>query len=92
MAKTAGIIARDGTRITGLTRHGVNRAIGDYAKRAATKPDAILEALKNPSKIVGGVDTRGRPFKIYMGRHARVVVNPDTGKIVSTNPVTGSGR
>jgi hypothetical protein len=92
MAKGGCIVAKDGTKITGLTRHGVNRVISDNAQRAATKPSAILEALKNSSKIVDGVDTRGRPFKVFTGQHARVVVNPDSGKIVSTNPVTGNRR
>ncbi len=48
--------------ITGLTRHGVDRVIGDGAKRAGTKPDAILDAVRNPTKITEGVDSLGRPF------------------------------
>jgi RHS repeat-associated protein len=85
------IVAKDGTKITGLTKHGVNRAIGDGAERASTRPEAILDALKNPITIKEGVDKLGRPFKIFQGTNARVVVNPQTGKIVSTNPLSGAG-
>ena len=67
-ANSAGIIAQDGTSITGLTKHGVDRVIGDGAKRAGTRPDAILDAVKNPTKIKEGVDSLGRPFKIYTGK------------------------
>ena len=90
-AKGTGLVAKDGTAITGLTKHGVDRAIGDGAKRAGTRPDAILDAIKNPTKIKEGVDNLGRPFKIYTGENARVVINPATGKIISTNPLSREG-
>jgi len=86
-----GIVAQNGTRVTGFTRHGINRAIGDGAKRAGTKPQAILDALENPQKIVSGVDKQGRPFQIFTGQNARVVVNPQTGNVVSVNPLSGAG-
>ena len=85
------IVAKDGTEITGLTKHGVDRVIGAGAKRAGTQPDAILDAVKNPTKIKEGVDNLGRPFKVYTGESARVVINPETGKIVSTNPLSREG-
>jgi hypothetical protein len=85
------IVAQDGTKITGYTEHAVNRAIGDTAERAGTKAQSILDALKNPRKIVSGVDSQGRPFKIFTGQTARVIVNPQTGNIVSVNPLSGAG-
>lgn len=85
------IVARNGTEITGFTRHGINRAIGDGASRAGVKPQAVLDALKNPGKIVDGVDDLGRPFQVFHGANARVVVNPKTGQIVSMNPLSGAG-
>jgi RHS repeat-associated protein len=85
------IVAKNGTRVTGLTRHGVNRAIGDTASRAGTKPQAILDALKNPQRIVDGIDSKGRPFQVFFGENARVVVNPQTGRIISTNPLSAAG-
>jgi RHS repeat-associated protein len=90
-AKGGEIIAQNGTKITGFTGHGIERVIGDTANRAGTKPQAILDALKNPQKIVGGVDQQGRPFQIFTGGDARVVVNPQTGKVISVNPLSGAG-
>lgn len=91
-ASEAGIVASNGTRIIGFTRHGINRAIGDAAERAGTRPQAILDAVKNPtSEIVEGIDTQGRPFQIFRGANARVIVNPQTGQIVSTNLLSAAG-
>jgi hypothetical protein len=87
----AEIVASNGTRIVGFTRHGVDRAIGDAASQAGTKPQAILDALRNPTKIVEGIDKQGRPFQVFTGRDARVVVNPETGRIVSVNPLSRRG-
>ena len=78
-------------QINGFTKHGINRAIGDGGKRAGTRPDAILDALRNPVKTKSGVDDLGRPYMIYTGKNARVVVNPGTNQIISTNPLSGSG-
>jgi RHS repeat-associated protein len=90
------ITAANGTKIKGLTEHGVDRAIGDGAPgvagaRAGTRPEAILDALKNPESIKSGVDSQGRPFQVFTGQNARVVVNPESGKIVSVNPTSGAG-
>ncbi len=85
------IIAKDGTEITGFTKHGVDRAVGDGGKRAGTKPQAILDALRNPKSIKEGVDDLDRPFKTFKGENARVVTNPETGNIVSTNPTSRVG-
>ncbi len=88
---SGGIVAQNGTRIGGYAKHGIDRAIGDGASRAGTSPSAILDALKNPSKITSGVDKLGRPFEIFTGNNARVVVNPQTGKIISVNPLGRGG-
>jgi hypothetical protein len=87
----SGILASDGTRISGFTGHGVDRVIGDGAKRAGVKPQALLDAIRNPTKITEGVDGLGRPYKIYTGSDARVVVNPQTGRVVSVNPLSRAG-
>lgn len=91
MGNRGKIIAQDGTEITGFTKHGIDRVIGDDALRAGVKPEALLDALKNPEKVVSGVDDLGRPFVRYYGKDARVVVNPQTGQIISVNPLTGAG-
>jgi hypothetical protein len=90
-ARCISIVAKNGTKITGFTGHGIERAIGDAAKRAGVKPQAILDALHNPTTITSGVDQLGRPFQIFTGENARVVVNPQTGQVVSVNPLSGAG-
>jgi hypothetical protein len=85
------IVAKGGTRVTGFTEHGMLRAIGNGAERAGTTPQAILNALKNPVKVVSGIDGQGRPFEIFTGQSARVVVNPLSGKIIAVNPLSGAG-
>jgi RHS repeat-associated protein len=92
----SGIEAANGTVITGFTEHGVDRAIGDAAAgtpgaRAGTRPQAILDAIKNPTKVTSGVDSQGRPYQVFTGKDARVVVNPSSGRIVSVNPLSGAG-
>lgn len=86
------IVTSNGIEITGLTRHGINRAIGDGGSRAGVRPEAILDAMKNPLKIIEGVDDLGRPFHVFHGASARVVVNPQSGRVVSMNPLSRAGR
>jgi hypothetical protein len=86
-----GIVARNGTVVTGYAGHGVERAIGDGGKRAGTSLEAILEALRNPRRISVGIDNLGRPFEIFYGPNARVGVNPETGEIFTVNPFNRRG-
>jgi len=90
-AKTIEIVAQNGTKITGFTKHGIDRVVGDGAKRAGVKPEALLDALKNPKKVTSGIDSQGRPYQVFKGQDARVVVNPKTGQLISTNPLLGAG-
>jgi len=89
--KNAGIFAQNGTKVSGFTRHGIDRAVGDTYDRAGTTPKAILDALKSPLKIESRRDAAGLPAQIFFGRDARVIVNPDTGQIVSVNPLSSIG-
>ena len=86
-----GIVAQNGTTITGYSKHGINRAIGNGFERAGTSQKAILEALKKPKHIKSGIDDLGRPFEIFTGPNARVIVNPQTREIVSVNPLGRGG-
>lgn len=83
--------AKNGVRISGWTRHGLNRAIGISSTRVGTRITSIADALKNPISIKGGFDSLGRPVQVFIGRSARVVINPQTGQIVSVNPLSRLG-
>jgi hypothetical protein len=89
-AAKGGIEAANGLKITGFTSHGVDRAIGSIG-RSGVKPDAILDALKNPLKINNVVtDQLGRQSQRFIGQFGEVVVNPQTGRIISVNPTSTS--
>ncbi|MDP3390426.1 MAG: RHS repeat-associated core domain-containing protein, partial [Methylococcaceae bacterium] len=88
VAKT-GIEAKNGLKIEGFTGHGVDRAIGNGSDRAGVSPQGILDALKNPLKI-GDVktDQLGRQSQRFIGETGEVVVNPQTGRVISVNPTS----
>jgi len=78
-----GFNAANGVRITGMTLHAVERA----AERGITKP-AIFNTLTNPLKIGRIVtDAAGRQSQRFFGRLGEVAINPETGKILSVNPI-----
>jgi len=41
---------------------------------AGTRTQAILDALKNPVKIISCADKQGRPFQEFIGKAAEAVV------------------
>jgi hypothetical protein len=86
LAKNADEIAETTVKVTGFTKHGLNRAI-----QRGVKTPAILDAIKNPLKI-GKVttDAFGRQSQRYIGKSAEVVISPQTGKIISVNPTSSS--
>ena len=76
----------NGIKITGFTKHGLNRAI-----ERGVKPDAILDALKNPLKTGEVItDQLGRQSQRFIGRFSEVVVSPQSGKIISVNPTSAN--
>jgi len=77
-----GIETVNGIKITGFTKHGLNRTI-----ERGVKPNAVLDAIKNPLKV-GNVSTDaiGRQSQRFVGKFGEVVVNPQTGKVISVNP------
>lgn len=64
------ILAED---IAGFSKHGINRAIS-----RGVGPEAILDAVKNPIRILPQPNGTAR----YVGRRAVVVLNP-AGKVVT---------
>jgi len=88
-AAEAGIVTKNGIKIEGFTGHGINRAIGDGAQRQGVSPRGILDALKDPLHIKPvKVDDLGRSSQRFVGQQGSVVVNPESGKIISVNPVS----
>ncbi|SES18334.1 Phage minor capsid protein 2 [Streptococcus gallolyticus] len=77
-----GVKAVDNVEITGISKHIAERAV----ERGGTI-QTLTDALINPLEVT---DTRydkdGLPSKQYRGAVSTVVVNPDTGNVVSTNP------
>ncbi len=76
--------AGEAVQISGykLTKHAVER----MAERGVSK-EAVEDALDNPIKI-NSIKIRpdGLRSQRYIGKKAEVVINPDEGSIVSTNP------
>ena len=87
VAESGGIVAQNGTKIAGFRGHGIDRAIGDGAQRAGTNPQSILDALKIPESIKGGVDPQGRPYQKFFGSNATVTV----GRVVTVWPTSAAG-
>ena len=84
------ITVANGLKVNGFAGHAVNRAIGS-AGRAVVKPSAMLDALKNPLKIKNVViDQLGRQSQRFIGQFGEVVINPQTGRIISVNPTSSS--
>ena len=89
-ARAAGGAATRGApiagKIEGFTIHGVDQAI-----TRGVKPASILDAVKNPLKVKDVItDSLGRASQRYIGRGAEVVLNPQTGKVISVNPTSSA--
>ncbi|GLB80168.1 hypothetical protein SalAn1F4_11010 [Streptococcus alactolyticus] len=72
--------AVDNVEITGISKHTTERAI----ERGGTI-QTLTDALINPLEVTNTkYDKDGLPSKQYRGAVSTVVVNPDTGNVVST--------
>jgi RHS repeat-associated protein len=77
------LITPNGTIVT-FAKAGLNKIIS-----RKIGPEALKDAVKNPLTIKDVVyDNLGRPSQRYLGRYAEVVINPESGKIVSANPMS----
>lgn len=86
VATKTGIQTANGIKITGSAKHGLDRAI-----ERGVKPIVILDAIKNPLKTRNVVtDQLGRQSQRFIGQFGEVVVNPQTGKVISVNPTSSS--
>ncbi|MCD8031006.1 MAG: hypothetical protein LUF85_09360, partial [Bacteroides sp.] len=79
----AGILTSNGIKLQGFTKHGLNRAI-----ERGVRPDAIKDAIQNPLKVNPvRMDDKGASQR-FIGRQAEVVINPQTGQVISINPAS----
>jgi len=69
-----------GTSITGFTRHGIERVI-----ERGVSPQAILDAVRNPTLVIKAVDQAGRVSYKYLGKEAVVVLNK-LGQVITAWP------
>ncbi len=81
---TKSVSAANGVKVTGFTKHGLNQKMN-----RGVKSSSVLDAVKNPLKTGDvKIDGAGRPSQRFTGAKAEVAVNPQTGKVVSTNPTS----
>ncbi|MFY0604496.1 MAG: hypothetical protein JXQ93_11130, partial [Flavobacteriaceae bacterium] len=81
---TKSVTAANGVKVTGFTKHGLNQKMN-----RGVKSSSVLDAVKNPLKTGDvKIDGAGRPSQRFTGAKAEVAVNPETGKVVSTNPTS----
>lgn len=77
-------VTSDGVKVTSLSSHGQDRALDETRN---ISDQAIVEALHHPLDVGEvRIDEKGRPSKRYIGYHATVNVNPDTGVITTVWP------
>lgn len=68
-----------GIKITGISEHTVDRAV-----QRGFDAEGAIDALQNPIKIGKiKIDDKGQPSQKYRGKNAEVVINPETGNIIS---------
>lgn len=77
-----GVKTVDNLSVNGISMHVAERAI----QRGGTV-ESLTDAMVNPLEITAiKYDSDGHPSKQYRGAVSTVVVNPDTGNVISTNP------
>ena len=68
-----------GISITGVSKHTIDRAVS----RRFTA-DSALDALQNPIKVGKIViDSKGQKSQKFLGKSSEIVINPETGNIIS---------
>lgn len=89
--RLVGVTAANGVKVQGFSTHFIDRVIGQTSephprKRQGVPVDDALEALLHGE--VGTIrvdDERGKSQKIR-GAKCSVTINPDTGRLIQTNP------
>ncbi len=79
-----GIQTSNGIKMTSVSKHAIDRAIG---RNVAA--DSAKEALLNPLKVSKiRIDDKGLPSQKYIGEKATCSINPDTGLLIQVNPTS----
>ena len=88
-----GIDTAEGIKITGKSKHFMERVIGTMRDPRTGKPrsgvsvEDILESLINPVKVNAiRIGKNGKRSQKYVGENATVTINPDTGILIQCNP------
>ena len=77
--KLSGLVTKDNVTVGGISQHLKERVI-----ERSISAKSIEDALKNPLDI-GKIkyDKQSRPSTEYIGKNARVQINPETGNIIT---------
>ena len=68
-----------GVEVTGITKHAIDRAVS-----RSFDTESALDALQNPVKVGKIViDDKGQSSQKFLGKSAEIVINPETGNIIS---------
>lgn len=88
-----GVYTAEGTKVTGQSKHFMERVIGTMCDPKTGKPrsgvsvEDILESLINPMKVnAARAGKNGQRSQKYVGENATVTINPDTGILIQCNP------
>jgi hypothetical protein len=86
-AKSQRYMSVSGGKITGYTRHALERVIGSRGD-GGVSPTAILDAVRNPITVKNQID---RGTVRYKGKLSEVVLNNE-GKVVTAIPKSRDAR
>ena len=88
-----GIKTSNDIRITGQSKHFLERVIGTMEDQKTKRPrsgvtiEEIIDALRNPLDLKNPqADRKGRISQKYIGKKATVSINPENGMLIQCNP------
>lgn len=88
-----GIKTSNGVRITGQSKHFLERVIGTMEDPKTKRPrsgvtiEEIIDALRKPLDLKNPkADRNGRISQRYIGEKATVSINPENGMLIQCNP------
>ena len=86
-SKLVGQITSVGTKITGRSKHFISRVFGSVSqRRSGVQVDTVLETVKNPERVDPIQQNEKGNSQRYIGDNCVVIINPDKGMLIQTNP------